>query len=195
MAEVNLTKLQTWIDGGRIDPSKPITPKELLKSRLVSRLPDGIKLLAHERWADLGDGPILKQPIDIMVSRASAKAIEAIEAAGGKVVTRYYTKAAIRNMVRGTAVNTGEPLPVGPEFVEGALQKAREGPYLYRLPDPTSRWHIEYYRDPAHRGYLSHLLKPGETPSLFFKVPGQEVKKKASQVKKVTKDKKLFELR
>lgn len=44
--------------------------------------------------------------------------------------------------------------------------------FKYRLPDATSRKDIEYYRDPAHRGYLSHLVKQGESPSLFFKVPG-----------------------
>ena len=43
--------------------------------------------------------------------------------------------------------------------------------YKYRLPDATSRKDIEYYRDPKHRGYLSHLVKEGESPSLFFKVP------------------------
>lgn len=174
---------------------QPITPKELIRSRLIGNIPDGIKLLAHGRY-DKVTGPILKQPIDIMVSRASAEAIKAIEAAGGTVVTRYYTKEAIRNILKGKAVNTGEPLPVGPEFVQPVLQKARAGPYLYRLPDPVSRWHIEYYRDPAHRGYLSHQLKPGESPSLFFKVPGEVVKKKAAKVKKQeVGDKKLFELR
>lgn len=60
--------------------------------------------------------------------------------------------------------------------------------FKYRLPDATSRKDIEYYRDPAHRGYLSHLVKQGESPSLFFKVPGNrrdqgrvEAKKRASK--------------
>lgn len=127
------------------------------------------------------------------MSRASASAIAAIEAAGGKVVTRYYTKEAIRNLVRGKAVNTGAPLPVGRQFVARELQKLKEGPYMYRLPDPVGRWHIEYYRDPAHRGYLSHQLKPGESPSLYFKVPGTEVRKKTAKAKKQEMgDRKLF---
>lgn len=45
--------------------------------------------------------------------------------------------------------------------------------YKYRLPDATARKDIEYYRDPAHRGYLSYTVKEGESPSLFFKTPGE----------------------
>lgn len=45
--------------------------------------------------------------------------------------------------------------------------------YKYRLPDATGRKDIEYYRDPAHRGYLSYMVKKGESPSLFFKVPSK----------------------
>ena len=45
--------------------------------------------------------------------------------------------------------------------------------FRYRLPDPTKRRDIEYYRDPQKRGYLSHLLKPLESPSLFFRSPAE----------------------
>ena len=44
--------------------------------------------------------------------------------------------------------------------------------YRFRLPDPTSRKDLEYYRDSAHRGYLSHLVAEGHGPSLFFRTPG-----------------------
>jgi large subunit ribosomal protein L15 len=119
-----------------------------------------------------------------MVSRASASAIAAVEKAGGKIVTRYYTKASIIRLLKGESVSSDKPLPTGPEHVEEVLEKARQGPFLYRLPDPTSRWDIEYYRDPAHRGYLSHTLQAGESPSLYFKVP--TVKKvKSKKVGKV----------
>ena len=43
--------------------------------------------------------------------------------------------------------------------------------YRYRLPNPASRKAIEYYRDPAHRGYLAHTVGEGEGPSLFFRKP------------------------
>ncbi|KAI1485027.1 hypothetical protein F5X96DRAFT_683155 [Biscogniauxia mediterranea] len=164
MSEVNLDKLQDWIDAGRIDPTKQITPKELVQSNLVGTIKDGIKLLAR-------GGDSLKQPIDIIISRASRAAIEAVEKAGGKILTRYYTKKSIERLVAGKSINTDLPLPTGPEYVEPILEQVRKKGFSYRLPDPTSRWDMEYYRDPAHRGYLSHLLKPGDSPSLFFRVP------------------------
>ncbi|KAK3339889.1 ribosomal protein L18e/L15P [Lasiosphaeria hispida] len=167
MSVINLDKLQMWIDNGRLDPTQKITPKELIKSGIIGRsIKDGIKLLAR-------GGDELKTPIDIMVSRASETAIKAVEGAGGKITTRYYTKDALRRLVKGESISTDKPLPVGPEYVEAILEQARTSKkHYHRLPDPTSRWEIEYYRDPAHRGYLSHLLKPGESPSLYFKVPG-----------------------
>ncbi|KAI1114639.1 ribosomal protein L18e/L15P [Nemania sp. NC0429] len=187
MSEVNLDKLQEWIDAGRIDPTKPITPKELVLSNLVGTIKDGIKLLG--RGADA-----LKQPIDIVVSRASAAAIDGVEKAGGKIVTRYYTKQAIKRLVEGKSINTDLPLPTGAQHVEPVLEKARQKGFFYRLPDPTSRWDMEYYRDPAHRGYLSHLLQPGESPSLYFKVPPAKVARDSEKKKKVKQeDIKLWE--
>ncbi|KAL1840005.1 hypothetical protein VTJ49DRAFT_922 [Mycothermus thermophilus] len=184
MMEVNLEKLQKWIDTGRIDPKKQITPRELIRSNLVGNpILDGIKLLA-------GGKETFRTPINIVVSRASAAAIEAVERAGGKILTRYYTRDALKRLVRGEVVHTTTPLPVGPEHVNRVLGRMRHearvsgGKKVYRLPDPTSREDIEYYRDPAHRGYLSHTLKPGESPSLFFKVPGAET----AEVKAVEKE-------
>lgn len=85
MTPLNIDRLQEWIDRGRIDPSKPITLKELVESRCLHGTPkDGVKLLAR------GEG--LKTKVDITVSRASRKAIEAVEAAGGKVTTRFYNR-------------------------------------------------------------------------------------------------------
>jgi len=165
MSTVNLDQLQAWISAGRIDGTKQITPKEIISSGLVGKVKDGIKILARGKEQ-------LAQPLDLLVSRASAEAIAAIEQAGGKIVTRNYTRKAIHNLLQGKSVNSSSPLPVGPEHVERILAEARSQPtHMYRLPDPTSREDIEYYRDPAHRGYLSHMLQPGESPSLYFKVP------------------------
>lgn len=164
MSEVNLDRLQAFIDSGRIDPSKTITPKELIQSGLVGHVRDGIKILARGK-SDL------KTPVDLLVSRASAGAIDAIEAAGGKIITRYFTKQSIRWLLQGKATITDAPLPTGPEHVNAELKKLQNAPHMRRLPDPISRWDIEYYRDSAHRGYLSHTLQPGESPSLYFKVP------------------------
>ena len=188
MAEVNIDKLQEWIDAGRIDPTQQITPKELHLSNLVGTIKDGIKLLGRGG----GAAGALKQPIDIVVSRASASAIEAVEGAGGKILTRYYTKEAIKRLVQGKSVNTTLPLPTGRKHVAPVIREVREKGFSYRLPDPTGRWEIEYYRDPAHRGYLSHELKPGDSPSLFFKVPPAQLAKRIRK-KKTLEETKLWE--
>lgn len=186
MSIVNLDKLQDWIDQGRIDPKKQITPKELIQSNLVGSIKDGIKLLA--RGAD-----VLKQPINIIVSRASGAAIDAVEKAGGRIITRYYTKQAIKRLVEGKSINTDYPLPVGAEHVEPVLAEVRQRGFFYRLPDPTSRWDTEYYRDPAHRGYLSHMLQQGESPSLFFKIPPKTLQRKKRVKGDKVEDTKLWE--
>ncbi|KAL2021765.1 hypothetical protein VTK56DRAFT_6708 [Thermocarpiscus australiensis] len=187
MMELNLDRVQAWIDAGRLDPTKPITPREIIRSGIVgSNIKDGIKLLA--RGADS-----FKTPIEIIVSRASAAAIKAVEAAGGKITTRYFTKESIKRLVSGESIITDKPLPVGPEHVDSVLEQARAaGKHYYRLPDPTSRWDIEYYRDPAHRGYLSHTLKPGESPSLYFKVPGATAEFAKPKSKEKVAEERLF---
>src|SRR5687768_962878 len=98
MSEVNLDRIQEWIDQGRLDPTQRITPKELIESRIIGSVKDGVKILSR-------GASTLKQPIDVLVSRCSAGAISAIEAAGGKVVTRYYTKQSIQRLLTGESVN------------------------------------------------------------------------------------------
>jgi large subunit ribosomal protein L15 len=174
MSPINLDRIQSWIDQGRLDPTQPITLKELVKSRCLHGIKDGVTLLARGKEQ-------LKTPINILVSRASAEAIKAIESIGGQVVTRYYTKPSIRRLLRGESESSSLPLaytPVAPgDSPILAATAASASPFSYRLPDPTSRKEIEYYRDPAHRGYLSHLVEEGRGPSLFYKIPGTEVRK------------------
>ncbi|KZZ95450.1 50S ribosomal subunit protein L15 [Moelleriella libera RCEF 2490] len=177
MAEVNLDDVQSWIDQGRLDATKRITPRELILSGLVKGRVEGVKILAR-------GSELLKQPIDVLVSRASAEAIAAIEAAGGKIVTRYYTRLAIMRLVKNQSVNTDKPLPLGKDKIEAAV-KAGLGRAHFRLPDPTSRDDFEYYRDPAHRGYMSYMVARGQSPSLYFKVPGeQKITSEAKTTKK-----------
>lgn len=130
------------------------------------------------------------------MSRASQAAIAAVEAAGGSVTTRYYTRASLQRILRGlthpTLSNQSAEIAMGKTETpvedttravlaqESRLQLQSSkllGPspraYRYRLTDPASRKDIEYYRDPAHRGYMSWQLKEGEGPSLFFKSPEQ----------------------
>ena len=184
MQTVPLSRIQSWIDQSRLDPGKPITIRELAASRCVSNICDGIKLLA--------DGSeMLRTPIHVIVSRASASAIAAVEKLGGSVTTRYYTRWAIQRILRGSmdpmhslksdtliggeAQDGDVERAVGEEEVESevvATLPPRRTGFQHRLPDPTSRKDIEYYRDPEHRGYLSHLVMEGQTPSLFFRAPG-----------------------
>ncbi|KAI9848288.1 MAG: YmL10 [Sclerophora amabilis] len=184
MTPLNLDRVQSWIDQGRLDPSKPITMKELADSRCLHGVKDGVKVLG--RGADE-----LKTPINLLVSRASASAIRAIESAGGVVTTRFYTPNSIRRILRGqsdagassldSTATASSSTAASHSPVSDTLSSPSPSPpsllstpFSYRLPDPTSRKDIEYYRDPAHRGYLSHLVPDGEGPSLFFKTPGKK---------------------
>jgi large subunit ribosomal protein L15 len=177
MSPINLDRIQDWIDQGRLDPTRLITVRELAKSRCLHGVKDGVKLLARGKEK-------LKAPIQILVSRASAEAISAIEAVGGKVTTRFYTKQSIRRVLKGESESSSTPLAIIPPSnaaspIAAAARAAN--PFTYRLPDPTSRKDMEYYRDPAHRGYLSHLVPEGHGPSLFFKTPGTTPKRKSKK--------------
>lgn len=173
MSPINLDRIQYWIDKGRLDPTQPITLRELSLSRCLTGVKDGVKLLARGKEE-------LRSSINIIVSRASGEAIQAVEKLGGTVTTRYYNKFAIRKIMKGemspihslqSRITT--PLMGGKsaEDLEDAMQIEKRR-FKYRLPDPISRKDLEYYRDSAHRGYLSHLVGEGHGPSLFFKTPG-----------------------
>ena len=86
------------------------------------------------------------------------------------------------------------PQKDGDKAEEGEEEQQRGRRYLYRLPDPTSRKDIEYYRDPAHRGYLSHLVPEGQGPSLFFRTPGtgQRVEKKVAKAKERASENRIW---
>jgi large subunit ribosomal protein L15 len=183
MSPVNLNKIQYWINAGRLDPTQPITLKELVESNCIHGIKEGVKLLARGKTE-------LTTPIHVVVSRASASAISAIEALGGTVTTRFYTKPAISRILRGetdpvhSLQSRIQMAPPGSESADAVAEAVvqERGMYRYRLPDPTSRKDLEYYRDSAHRGYLSHLVEEGHGPSLFFKTPGMG---RAVQRKKV----------
>lgn len=176
MVPVNLDKIQSWIDQGRINPSYPITIKELADSRCVSNVIDGVKLLAR-------GSEQLRSSFSIVVSRASTAAIAAVEAAGGSITTRYYTPFAIQRILRGKTHPTDSLL--SRNIDQGNSLSGGGKSFVYRLPDPASRTDIEYYRDPARRGYLSYQLEEGEDPSLFFKAPSPEGPRKVKPVKPV----------
>lgn len=198
MSPINLDKIQDWINQRRIDPSKPITVKELTATRAVHGIKDGIKLLA--RGADA-----LTTPINIVVSRASAAAIAAVEGLGGTVTTRFYTKYAIHRIRQGKTApfvslkwdpeGMGSPALNKIGMGSDPIQRVKGMGFQYRLPDPTSRKDIEYYRDPAKRGYLAHTVGEGETPSLYHRLPRTKesaVKKAPSKKKKEAAENRLW---
>ena len=74
--EVNLGKVQTAIDAGRLDTSAPVDAAALVKAGLMRRAKDGVRLL--------GNGE-LKAKVDFAVFGASKSAVAAVEKAGGSV--------------------------------------------------------------------------------------------------------------
>lgn len=189
MSPINLDRIQDWINQGRLNPSLPITLRELASTRAVHGIKDGIKLLARGATG-------LTTPINIVVSRASQSAIAAVEALGGTVTTRFYTPYAIRRIRMGKtdpyvslrwdpeAIGKPALAPLG--MGSDPRERVKGMGFQYRLPDPTGRKDLEYYRDPKHRGYLSHMVKKDEGPSLYFKPPppADEIKAKKGQTRK-----------
>nr|WP_325254038.1 50S ribosomal protein L15 [Amylibacter sp.] len=84
-AVVNLGLLQKFIDEKKIDASAPITETVLVESGLVRRVKDGVRVL--------NKGAITSK-IDLTVTGASRTAVEAVEAAGGKLTVTKPAKAA-----------------------------------------------------------------------------------------------------
>ncbi|KAK4051799.1 YmL10 [Microbotryomycetes sp. JL201] len=138
MTPLNLDKLQHWIDQGLIDPTEPITMRELYQTRCVHGIKDGVKLLGDgaEHWRTPN--------VHITVSRASQSAIRAIEALNGTLVARYENRLTLRALTRPESIwRKGLPLP----------NKA----------DPVSRRDLLFYSNAQrNRGYLG-LQKLAET--------------------------------
>ncbi|HJU18869.1 MAG TPA: 50S ribosomal protein L15 [Stellaceae bacterium] len=76
---VNLGRLQTALDSGRLKPEGTIDAAALVAAGLVRRVRDGVRLLAKGE---------IKSAITIEVAGASKAAVAAVEEAGGTVVLR-----------------------------------------------------------------------------------------------------------
>ena len=76
--EVNLGRLQTAIDAGELDASKPVDIAALLGAGVISKPRDGVRILAK--------GELKAKKVEIHAAGASKAAIAAVEAAGGKIV-------------------------------------------------------------------------------------------------------------
>ena len=76
---VNLDRLQTALDSGKLKPEDKLDGAALVASGILRRLGDGVRLLAKGK---------IRTAITIEVAGASKAAIAAVENAGGKVILR-----------------------------------------------------------------------------------------------------------
>ncbi len=76
LVEVNLWRIEKAIEAKRLDPKKPIDADVLIVAGVIRRAKDGVRLLGHGE---------LKTKLDLTVWSATASAIKAMEAAGGKL--------------------------------------------------------------------------------------------------------------
>mgnify|MGYP001824265435 CR=1 FL=1 len=82
---VNLGRLQTAIDAGKVDAGKPIDGAVLKEAGVIRRVKDGVRILA---------GGELKAKVTLDVAGASAAAIAAVEKAGGSIKVAVESTAA-----------------------------------------------------------------------------------------------------
>lgn len=73
---VNLGRVQTAIDAGKLDVKTPVTVETLVAAGVVRRVKDGVRLL--------GSGE-LKTKVKFEIAGASKSAVAAVEKAGGSV--------------------------------------------------------------------------------------------------------------
>lgn len=81
---VNVGRLQSAIDAGKVDASKAIDEAALRAAGLAGDAKDGVRLLAQGE---------LTSKVDISVAAASKAAVAAVEKAGGTITTRIAAKA------------------------------------------------------------------------------------------------------
>lgn len=140
-AEISLGRIQQLIDQGRLDASKPITMRELYRSRALGNVNNGIKILG-------AGAELLKQPLHITATKASAPARAALLEGEGSFTAHYYSPLGLRAHTRP----------------EATLQKYARLPLRAR---PTDRRNIEYYRDPENLGYLVDAPNPPQVKNPF----------------------------
>lgn len=81
--EISLTKIQAAVDAGKLDAKAPVTVEVLVSAGLLRRPLDGVRVLGGE----------IKSALTFEVVGASAPAVAAVEAAGGKVTASVAAKA------------------------------------------------------------------------------------------------------
>ncbi len=77
--EVNIGRLQSAVDAGKLDASKKVDAEALVEAGVVRRAQDGVRLLGNGK---------LEAKLDLVVAHASAGAKAAVEKAGGSVAVQ-----------------------------------------------------------------------------------------------------------
>lgn len=108
LSYINIDKIVYLINKKRIDPTKPITIKEILYSGGVSKIKDGVKLLgrglhllkSEDNSVEEGVTNAKYPNLVIEVNDATKEAIEGIKALGGKVIVKYQTPLIIKSLLK-----------------------------------------------------------------------------------------------
>lgn len=129
---ISLSRLQTLIDTGRLDSSKPIDLAALCNTKLFTLIPDQ----NHYGFQLTDEGlDIFKAKVNIEVQWAPEQVIAAIERNGGVITTGFYDINSLWAL--------RDPLKF---FKKGVAIPKRQ------LPPENA---VEYYTDPKNRGYLA----------------------------------------
>ena len=110
--EVNVGRVQSAIDAGKLDAKAPVTVQALLDAGLIRRVRDGVRLL--------GQGEI-KTKLAFEVTGASSGAVKAVEAAGGSVTVTPLPRPAVK------AEGKGKPKKERLAKAQSAKAKKAEG--------------------------------------------------------------------
>eukprot|EP00163_Fabomonas_tropica_P018285 TRINITY_DN32560_c0_g1_i1.p1 TRINITY_DN32560_c0_g1~~TRINITY_DN32560_c0_g1_i1.p1 ORF type:complete len:282 (+),score=46.98 TRINITY_DN32560_c0_g1_i1:194-1039(+) len=141
MRVVNLDKIQSWVDQGRIPLDRPLTMKVMQDCGLVTRIKTGgVKLL--------GKGDI-SVPLSIEVTDASKSAIKAVRKAGGEVKLVYYNRLGLRSLLKP------QKFPILPKL---ARPPAKLAPKYINYEAPTPREHPQEW--PELFGLEPSTFKP-----------------------------------
>ena len=77
-AVVNLGRLQSAVDAGKLDVTEPVNAAALVEAGVISKVRDGVRILAN--------GALTTKKVEIHAAGASKAAFKAVEKVGGKII-------------------------------------------------------------------------------------------------------------
>ena len=131
--EVNLSKVQDFIDQGRLPVDRTITCYDMAACGLISRLAyPGVKLLGEGKTT-------FNAPVNLMVNRATKGAAEAVRRAGGEVVEKYMPARAFLKLRQTSSFQEVQQL-LEREYLLPLKIGARREQARQREADAGKRW-------------------------------------------------------